>query len=234
MKFNAILFCLLFGFAMFVGAMMVPVSLDSDTVPNLVAKTLPAIVELHAGFANLTGAGVLISEDGWVMTAGHLVENQDVMIVTLPDGSKYMSINIIADPNNDIAILKIDIGDAPHVRMSKVYPRWGAPVYAIGHPLGLLNNVSHGIVSNVHTDYSLFGTDLIITDTELTWGNSGGGLFSMDGCLLGITVGATLPSTGIEMNLVVPVARGRGLLEKYVRQQEISTDPNSLAMSLVP
>lgn len=216
MKLNIILFCLLFGFAMFIGAALVPISLDSDTVPNLVEKTLPTIVELHAGFANLAGAGVLISEDGWVLTAGHLVENQDVMIVTMQDDMKYMSINIIADPNSDIAILKIDIEDAPYVRMSGVYPRQGTPIYIIGHPLGLQNTVSYGIVSNVHIDYPMFGPGLIVTDAELTWGNSGGGLFSMDGCLLGITVGASRFDTGIEMNIVVPVARGRKLLEKYV------------------
>lgn len=216
MKFNAISLCLLLSFTMFVGAYS-PVPLDSETLPNLVANTLPAVVEVRPGFGGSWGAGVLVSDTGWVMTARHLVENQDVMIVIMRDGLKYMSINIISDPNGDIAILKIDIEDAPHVRMSELYPRQGAPVYAIGHPLGRRNNVSYGIVSNVHIDYLMFGPGLIVTDAELTWGNSGGGLFSMDGCLLGITVGATLPSTGIEMNIIVPVARGRELLEKYVQ-----------------
>ena len=161
MKFNAILLGVLLCFTIFMWAYS-PVPLTSNTVPGLVTKTLPAIVELRPGFGRWMGAGVLISEDGWIMTAGHVVGNQEVMIVTMRDGTKYMSINIITDPNSDIAILKIDIEDAPHVRMSKMYPQLGEPVFVIGHPLRMFYSISLGVVSNVHQDMSPYGLDLII------------------------------------------------------------------------
>jgi S1-C subfamily serine protease len=227
MKFNAVLLCVLLSFTIFMGAYF-PVPLTSNTVPGLVTKTLPAVVELRPGFARWLGAGVLISEDGWVLTAGHVVRGQDVMIATMRDGTKHMSINIIADPNSDIAILKIDIKDAPCVKMNRAYPLLGEPVFVIGHPLGMFYSISLGIVSNAHIDKPPWGSDLIVTDAEVTHGNSGGPLFDMEGRLLGIVVAGSHYFTGLEQNFIVPVARGRELLEKYVRQKEITADPNSL------
>lgn len=231
MKFNIpILFCILFSFMLVMGFYS-PTPLTSHTVPGLVTKILPAIVELRPGFARWMGAGVLISEDGWIMTAGHVVENQEVMIVTMRDGTKHMSINIIVDPNSDIAILKIDIEDASHVRLSGGYPQLGEPVFVIGHPLGMFYSISLGIVSNVHIDKAPYGSDLIVTDAEITWGNSGGPLLDMDGHLLGIVVAGSSYFTGLEANLVVPIARGRELLDEYSGQQKTPTDCNDLELS---
>ena len=229
MKFNIVLLGILVSFMLFMGQYFpVPVDLNHRTVPSLVTKTISAVVEVRPGFGYWMGAGVLISEDGWLMTAKHLIKNQDVMIVTMRDGSKYMSINIITDPNSDIAILKIDIGDAPYVRMNGVYPRQGAPVFVIGHPLGMLYSISLGIVSNVHKDMLPFGSDLIVTDAEVTHGNSGGPLLDMEGRLVGIIVAGSYYFTGLEQNFAVPVGRGRKLLEEYVQQQEVSTGRNDL------
>ncbi|KKN64901.1 hypothetical protein LCGC14_0487350 [marine sediment metagenome] len=230
MRLNVILFCLLFSFAMFVGAMMVPVNLDSDTLPNLVARTLPAVVEVRPGFARWMGVGVLVSSDGWILTAKHLVEKQDVMIVTALDGMKYMSTTIIEDPNNDLAYLKIDIEDAPHVKLSRSYPRHGEYIYAIGHPRKMFNSVSLGIVSNVRIDVPGFGFDLIVIDAEITGGNSGGPLFNMEGRLLGIVVAGSVYYSGIEANLVVPIMRSEELLDGYLGQQKIPTDCNSVGV----
>ncbi len=223
MKSNIVILGILFIFMLVMGSYF-PTPLTSHTVPGLVTKTLPAVVEVRPGFDNWMGAGVLISEDGWIMTAGHIVENQEVMIITMRDGSKYMSINIISDPNSDIAILKIDAdpnseGDAfPYVRLRRGYPLLGAPVFVIGHPLGMFNTISLGVISNIHQNRSPFGSGLIMTDAEVTHGNSGGPLLDMEGQLLGIIVAGSHYFTGLEANLAVPVAKGRELLEKYVRQ----------------
>lgn len=217
MKFNSIIFSILIVFFLVMGAYS-PIPMNNHTVSGLVTRTLPAVVELRPGFANWLGAGVIISEDGWVMTAGHVVADQEVMIVTMLDGTKHMSINIVIDPNSDIAILKIDIEDAPYVELSRGYPQLGEYVCAIGHPLGLFNTISLGIVSNLHINKPLWDFDLIVTDAEITYGNSGGPLFDMDGRLLGIVVAGSYYFTGLEQNFVVPVARGRKLLEKYVQQ----------------
>ena len=216
MRHNILAFCLMLALFATIGHLWY--TTKDGGIPDLVDRTLPAVVELRPGFANWLGAGVLISDDGWIITAGHVVEDQEVMTVTMIDGVKYMSVLIITDPNDDIAILKIDLKDAPHVKMGGVYPRLGESVYTIGHPLGVFNSVSVGIVSNIYIDRSLFGVDLIMTDAEITGGNSGGGLFNMDGCLIGVVVGASVYFAGIEANLVVPVVKGRDLLNGYLRQ----------------
>lgn len=230
MKFNSALFLVLFSFMLVMGSYF-PIPLTSNTVPGLVVEVLPAVVEIRPGFGNWLGAGVLISDDGWVLTARHVVENQDVVVITMFDESKHMSINIIADSNSDIAILKIDIEDASHVRLSGGYPQLGEPVFVIGHPLGMFYSISSGIVSNVHIDKAPYGSDLIVTDAEVTWGNSGGPLLDMDGHLLGIVVAGSLYFTGLEANLVVPIARGRELLDEYSGQQKIPADCNSVGVS---
>ena len=230
MKYNVILFAILLCCSLILGNYG-PVSLDSHTVPGLVTRTLPAVVELRPGFARWLGAGVVISEDGWVMTAGHVVEDQDVMIVTMRDGMKYMSVLIIEDPNSDTAILKIDVEDTPYVRLYQGYPQLGAPVYAIGHPLGVLYSISLGVVSNSHINKPWFDSDLIVTDAEITGGNSGGPLFNMEGCLLGIVVAGSSYFTGVEANLVIPVARGRKLLDEYRKRRDTSANCNSVDLS---
>lgn len=86
MKYSILIFCLLLALVATVGHLWAttdggrlpcrlcrPVFKNSMALPDLVDKTLPAIVELRPGFANWLGAGVLISEDGWILTAGHLV-----------------------------------------------------------------------------------------------------------------------------------------------------------------
>lgn len=230
MKFNIVVFSILFSFLLSMGAYF-PVPLTSHTVPGLVTKTLPAIVELRPGFSRWLGAGVLVSEDGWIMTARHIVEDQEVMVVTMPDRTKHMSINIVTDPNSDIAILKIDVEDAPYVHLRPDYPQQGEPVFVIGHPLGIFNTISLGIVSNVRISKPPYDSEAIITDAEVTHGNSGGGLFDMEGRLLGIVVAGSQYFTGMEQNIVVPVARGRKLLDEYLQQQETSADPNSVDVS---
>ena len=223
MRFNLVIFLVLFGFMLVMGSYSpTPLNLNHRTVPALVTKVLPAVVEIRPGFGNWMGAGVLISDTGWIMTAKHLVKDQDVVIITMRDTVKYMSINIISDPNSDIAILKIDIEDAPYVRMNGVYPRQGAPVFVIGHPLGMFYSISLGVISNVHQSILPWGLDLIVTDAEVTRGNSGGPLLDMDGQLLGIIVAGSYYFTGLEQNFAVPVTRGKKLYDEYIRQQEIA------------
>ncbi len=234
MKFNMVLLCVLISFTIFTG-MYFPIPMISPTVPGLVTKVLPAVVELQPESGYWRGAGVFISGDGWIMTAGHVVADQEVMIVTMQDGSKHMSINIISDPNSDIAILKIDFSDpnsnietVSYVRMSRTYPQLGEPVFTIGHPLGMLYSISLGIVSNVHQDVPSWGLNLIVTDAEVTYGNSGGPLLNMDGRLVGIIVAGSYYFTGLEQNFAVPVTRGKKLYDEYIRQQEIAASRDSM------
>lgn len=137
------------------------------------------------------GSGFIITEDGYILTNHHVVEDSDTVTVAAYDGETYDAKVIGYDESNDIAILKIEaenlkpvtIGDSDKLRV-------GDTVYAIGNPLGKLTfSLTHGIVSalsrNVKTGSHTM--NLIQTDCAINSGNSGGALFNSRGEVVGIT-----------------------------------------------
>ena len=137
------------------------------------------------------GSGFIITEDGYILTNHHVIEDSDTVTVATYDGETYDAKVIGYDESNDIAILKIEaenlkpvtIGDSDKLRV-------GDTVYAIGNPLGKLTfSLTHGIVSalsrNVETGSHTM--NLIQTDCAINSGNSGGALFNSRGEVVGIT-----------------------------------------------
>ena len=134
------------------------------------------------------GSGFLISADGYVLTNAHVVEQAREVTVRTTDRREYRAKVIGADPRTDVAVLKIDGKDLPHVRIgSPAGLRAGEWVIAIGSPFGFDNSVTAGIVSA--TARSLPGdayTPFIQTDVAVNPGNSGGPLFNLRGEVIGI------------------------------------------------
>ena len=134
------------------------------------------------------GAGFIISEDGYIVTNAHVVQNSLSILVELLDGREFEAELIGLDPKTDIAVIRIDAGEPlPAVTFGdsdKV--RVGESVLAIGNPLGLGFSVSEGIVSG--RGRTLRGTydDYIQTDAAINSGNSGGPLFNMEGEVIGV------------------------------------------------
>ena len=135
-----------------------------------------------------TGSGVLISEDGYIVTNNHVVEGADELTVTLTDNREFSARVVGTDKATDLALIKIDghnfptlpIGDSDKLKIGE----W---VIAIGNPFGLNNTVTAGIVSaKARSLYANSVESFIQTDAAINAGNSGGALVNAQGELVGI------------------------------------------------
>ncbi|HEY1092180.1 MAG TPA: Do family serine endopeptidase [Burkholderiaceae bacterium] len=132
------------------------------------------------------GSGFLISADGFVMTNAHVVDGADELLVTLTDKREFKAKLIGTDARTDVAVLKIEAGGLPVVRIGDVGKlRVGQWVMAIGSPFGFENTVTAGIVSAKQRDTGDF-LRLIQTDVAINPGNSGGPLLNLKGEVVGI------------------------------------------------
>ena len=132
------------------------------------------------------GSGFILSADGFVMTNAHVVEGAEDVVVTLTDKREFKARVIGSDKRTDVALVKIDAGSLPFVRVGDVGRlKVGEWVMAIGSPFGLDNTVTAGIVSAKGRDTGEF-VPFIQTDVAINPGNSGGPLINMRGEVVGI------------------------------------------------
>ena len=135
------------------------------------------------------GSGVIMSADGYVLTNNHVVQEADHIEAVLADGRRASARVIGADPESDLAVLKIDLPDLPVMTPSDSDRiEVGDRVLAIGNPFGVGQTVTSGIVSALGRDQLGINTfeNFIQTDAAINPGNSGGALTDEQGRLLGI------------------------------------------------
>ncbi len=131
-------------------------------------------------------SGFILSADGYVMTNAHVVDGADELIVTLTDKREFKAKVIGADKRTDVAVVKIEAGGLPFVKIGDVGRlKVGEWVMAIGSPFGLENTVTAGIVSAKQRDTGDF-LPFIQTDVAINPGNSGGPLINLRGEVVGI------------------------------------------------
>lgn len=137
-----------------------------------------------------SGAGVIITADGYIVTNYHVIENATKITVYLQDGTDYEATVAGADSKTDLAVLKIEATGLPCATLGASGDVLvGDTVYAIGNPLGVLSSsVSRGIVSGLDRTITVEGNEMTLmqTDASVNPGNSGGGLFNNAGQLIGI------------------------------------------------
>jgi S1-C subfamily serine protease len=171
------------------------------------------------------GSGCVLDARGHVLTNNHVIEDARQIAVTLYDGSTHRAELVGRDPNNDLAVLRVD---AP---ADKLFPvRWGDSasllvgmhVYALGNPFGLERTLTTGIVSSLgrtlRTENNRVIRGVIQTDAAINPGNSGGPLLNRKGEMVGITtaiVGRTGQSAGI--GLAVPAGVARRVVDELIR-----------------
>ena len=155
-----------------------------------------------------TGAGVVISRDGSVLTALHVVEDASSIRVRFSDGTQSPAEVKDQDPDSDIAVLTPE--RLPQVVVPAVLGggvQVGDAVFALGHPLGLSDSLSAGVVSaldrNIRVDADSTLEGLIQFDAAVNPGNSGGPLLDRNGQVVGIVTGLANPS---EQNFFVGIA----------------------------
>jgi len=135
-----------------------------------------------------TGSGVIISQDGYIVTNNHVVDGADELTVTLNDNTEYSARIIGADKTTDLALIKIDGKNLPAIQIANSdNVKVGEWVLAIGNPLGLNNTVTAGIISAKARTLGANGVESFIqTDAAINAGNSGGALVNANGQLVGI------------------------------------------------
>ena len=155
------------------------------------------------------GSGVIISEDGYIVTNNHVVDGADELTVTLNENSKEYSARIIgADKTTDLALIKIDAKNLPAIAIANSDDvKVGEWVLAVGNPLGLNNTVTAGIVSAKARQMGEGVTSMIQTDAAINQGNSGGALVNTNGALIGINAMLASPTgSNIGYGFAIPTA----------------------------
>lgn len=217
------------------------VSVMAIDVSNVVATLRPSVVEITTESvssgnsifgqyrASGAGSGVILSEDGYIVTNNHVVEDADTIVVKTMDGKEYPAQLCGTDPQTDIAMLKIDAeGLSPaHVGSSNDI-KVGEAAIAIGNPLGSLGGtVTTGIISAVGREITIENETMTLlqTDAAINPGNSGGGLFDLNGDLIGV-VNAKQADTGIEgLGFAIPISDVTNVIEDLVKDGKVTSRP---------
>jgi serine protease Do len=168
------------------------------------------------------GSGVIISPDGYILTANHVVEGADEVKVAIDDGKKEYTAKVIGtDPPTDVAILKINATDLSAITLADSDQlEVGDIVLAIGNPFGVGQTVTMGIVSalgrNGLPGFNLY-QDFIQTDAAINPGNSGGALVDAEGRLVGINTGIESSTRGNQgIGFAVPINIARHVMERLI------------------
>ena len=175
-----------------------------------------------------SGSGFVYSDDGYILTNFHVIEDSSSITVTLYDGRELDAKLIGYDENNDIAVLKVEaenlvpvvIGDSSSLNV-------GDSVVAIGNPLGELTfSLTAGAVSALEREVTFSGgttMNLIQTDCAINSGNSGGALFNMYGEVIGITnakySGSSSSGASIDnIGFAIPINQVRGIVDSIIEK----------------
>lgn len=184
----------------------------ANSTSEIVKKTADSVVEISTEsvvtglFAQQyvqqgAGSGVIISQDGYILTNNHVINGANSVKVRLRDGTEYDATIIGSDSDNDIALLKVSAtGLSPATFGDSNSLAVGDYVVAIGNPLGELGGtVTDGIISALARKVTIEDTQMTLlqTNAQVNPGNSGGGLFNANGELVGI-VNAKQSATEVE------------------------------------
>lgn len=179
------------------------------------------------------GSGVIISDDGYILTCAHVVDGASNVTVTIDDVD-YTATVIGSDTASDVAVLKIEAeGLTPAVVGDSNALAVGEEVVAVGNPLGNLSGtVTNGIVSALDRDVAIENNDgsilnlsLIQTNASISPGNSGGGLFNMAGELVGI-VNAKSEASGAEgLGFAIPINTAIDIAQDLLENGYVSGRP---------
>ena len=178
---------------------------------DVAAKVGPAVVGIinktnAISFFNMasesSGSGVIINEDGYIVTNFHVIENARELKVILNTGKEYPATVIGYDARSDLAVLKIEEKDLVYANFGdSSYVNVGSRVIAIGNPLGteLMGTVTQGIISAVNRTVNIEDKTLTLlqTDAAINSGNSGGPLVNAYGEVIGIN-SVKMSATGVE------------------------------------
>ena len=179
------------------------------------------------------GSGVIIDQEGHVLTNNHVVDQADRLEVTFSDGTRAPARLIGRDPGTDLALIRIEVSDA--IRPKLVVPRLGNSdrvrpgqvAIAIGNPFGFQNSMTVGIVSSLNRTFSTPAgrpiRNMIQIDAAINPGNSGGPLINSGGEVVGINTAIESPVRGfVGIGFAVPINVARGVLPEMMSGKTVA------------
>jgi serine protease Do len=186
------------------------------------------------------GSGVIVSSDGYILTANHVVDGADEVKVALAtDGKEFTARVVGMDRPTDIAVLKVDAKDLPAIAIADSDKlEVGDVVLAIGNPFQVGQTVTMGIVSALGRGNFPFGAineyeDFIQTDAAINPGNSGGALVDAEGRLIGINTAIISGSGGYQgVGFAVPINLARSVMERLIKFGKVTR--GSIGVRLQP
>ena len=170
------------------------------------------------------GSGVIISSQGYIVTNYHVISQASEITVELIDGRVAIAKVIGYDIETDLAVLKIILNNLPALLLNaNINTRVGDVTLAIGHPFGVRQSVTMGIVSATGRHYLGISEyeSYIQTDTALNHGNSGGALVNSHGELLGITTSGLTKGSIAGIGFAIPVSLAMNVIEQIIFQGRV-------------
>jgi serine protease Do len=211
------------------------VEIAREVGPSVVGITAQTRISSYLGqerMAQSSGSGIIIKEDGYIVTNNHVIEGADNIIITLNTGEEYNAKIIGQDEKTDLAVVKI-------ARNALSYATFGVSnelevgeiAVAIGSPLGLefAGTVTVGYISALNRKIEVEGKEftLIQTDAAINPGNSGGALVNRFGQIIGINSVKALAAEGL--GFAIPIDLAKPIIDDILRP--ITNENNKTAMS---
>ena len=178
------------------------------------------------------GSGVLVTSSGYILTNNHVVDKASKLLVTLSDGRDFTAKLVGADPQTDVAVVKIDANDLPVLPFANSEAaRVGDLCFAIGNPFGQDHTVTMGIVSakGRSLERGTYIQNFIQTDASINPGNSGGALINARGELIGmntmiLTGGNSMGGEGgnVGIGFAVPSNMAKSVMDQIMKNGKVS------------
>jgi putative serine protease PepD len=196
----------------------------ADGVVNITSTAVQMDFFFNVFPSQGSGSGAVIDTKGHILTNHHVAANAQKLEVTLADESKWPAKLVGEDPDNDLAVIKID---APKEKL-KVIPmgdsknlKIGQKVLAIGNPFGLQRTLTTGIISSlgrtIRSEVGNLIEDVIQTDAAINPGNSGGPLLNSDGEIIGINNAIISPSGGnVGIGFAIPINTAKQVIPELL------------------
>jgi serine protease DegQ len=171
------------------------------------------------------GSGVIVSADGYILTNNHVIDGADEIDVLIADGRKVAAKLVGADPDTDLAVIKVALNNLPAITLGHAeQAQVGDVVLAIGNPFGVGETTTMGIISALgRTGFGINPIENFIqTDAAINPGNSGGALVDTSGNLLGINSAIFSSSGGsLGIGFAVPVSTAKAVMEGLIKNGHI-------------
>ena len=225
---------------------LINISDYSNTSIAVAEKVLPSVVGITVTYqvnsifgatsGDATGSGIIISEDGYILTNNHVISSEssssfyaiseatDIKVNIYNDKESYKATVVGTDAYTDLAVLKIDkTGLTPAVLGNSDESKVGEYVMAIGNPLGMDYSVTTGIISAINREVQSEGTTYLAiqTDAAINSGNSGGALVNANGEVIGINT-LKLSGNGVEgIGFAIPISSTTSIINQLIEFKEV-------------